>query len=302
MQAKVFSLDSLDDLDRALVTFSSKAEYAMTVMQAELRRQWADLSGREEDARAEVRNWVEALHDAEDDDERESCAYSLSEARERLSRIRSWQARIDEERSAFLAQAARFKHLLDQTLPGGRELLRTKTGELRAYGAVQLEPDASTAAGGSASGTIPRSSELSISSPMKLTEHRLPAGFVWVPLVEISKARLAGVASKGDYKKVPYATMATGLRRLAAEILPKISTNPDTLDRDSFRHLDEAAGESYEDGLERIYEAFFCKDFVYLERRRGEEKFDVTNGLHRIRVALDLGWDAIPARVKDLRS
>ena len=54
--------------------------------------------------------------------------------------------------------------------------------------------------------------------------------------------------------------------------------------------------------LQQIYDAFFNKEYVYLERRRGQEKFDITNGRHRIRIALDLGSDAIPARVKDLRS
>ena len=96
--------------------------------------------------------------------------------------------------------------------------------------------------------------------------------------------------------------MVNGLRRLAAEILPRINANPDTLDRDSFRSLDETTGERYEDGLQSIYEAFFCEEFVYLERQRGQEQFEITNGRHRIKVALDLGWDAIPARVKDLKA
>lgn len=301
MQAEVLSLDSLDDLDRALATFSSQAADALTTMAAQFHRRRADLDSQEKDARAEVDHWVERLELAEDEDECESCMSSLSVARERLSISRYWQAKVREEHASFLTQVALFKRLLDQTLPRGRDLLRTRTGELRAYGAVQLEPGES-AAGGSFSGTVlPTPGEASPSNPAKLTEHRLPDGFVWVSLTEISTAGLAGVASKDDYKKVAYDTMATGLRRLAAEILPQINANPDALDRDSFRHLDEMAGESYEEGLQRIYEAFFCKDFVYLERRRGQEKFDITNGRHRIQVALDLGWDAIPARVKDLR-
>jgi len=303
MQAEILSLDRLEDLARALATFSIKAADAVTTMRAEFLRQRADLDGQEEDARVEVSNWVEAFQFAEDYDERESCAYSLSEAQERLSRIRGWQVRVREEHSAFLVQATQFGCLLDQALPKSHELLMIRIGDLRTYGAMQPDSVVSTAAKGSVSGLFPLpSGEVFTPSPVKLTEHRLPDGFVWVPLAEISEDELAGIASQAGYKKVPYATMVTGLRRLATEILPRISANPNTLDRDSFRSLDETAGESYEDGLQRIYEAFFCNDFVYLERRRGREKFEVTNGRHRIRVALDLGWEAIPARTKDLRS
>jgi hypothetical protein len=299
MQAEILSLDSLDDLDRALATFSTRAAEAVTAMRAELLHRQADLDGQEEDARAEVSNQVEALQLAEDDDERESCACSLSEAREQLSRIRGWQARVREEHAAFLTQAALFDRLLDQALPRNREFLRTRIGELRAYGAVQPEPDSSAAAYGSVS---VQAGEVSPPSPMKLTDHCLPDRFVWVPLAEISEAELAGVATKDAYKKVEYDKMATGLRRLAAEILPRIQADPDRIGSDAFYSLDKASGEGIENGLQQIYDAFFHKEYVYLERRKGQDKFEVTNGCHRIRVALDLGWDAIPARVKDLRS
>jgi hypothetical protein len=302
MQAEVLSLDSLDNLESALAAFSGKAADAVAAMRAEFLRRQADLDGRADDARAEVDSWAEALQLAEDDDERASCACSLAEARERLGRILSWQARAQEDHAAFLNQVTRFESLLDQTLPRGREFLRSRAGELRAYGAVQPEPSAG-AAKGNVSATVPLApGGFSPARPAKLTDYLLPDGFIWVPLAEIGAAELAGIASKDDFKKVPYATMATGLRRLAAEILPRISVNPDAVGRDSFFSLDEAAGESNEDGLLRIYEAFFCKDFIYLERRKGQEKFEVTNGRHRIRVAMDLGWEAIPARVKDLRS
>src|SRR5690242_5649372 len=112
MQAEVHSRDSLDDLERALAAFSSRATDAVAAMSSEFLRRQADLDGQEDNARSEVNYWSEALELAEDDDERESCAYSLSQARERLGRIRDWQARVQEEYSVFLTQTARFKRLL----------------------------------------------------------------------------------------------------------------------------------------------------------------------------------------------
>jgi hypothetical protein len=310
MQAEILALDRLDDLVTALATFASKAADALTAMREEFLRQQRDLDEREEEARGEVRYCAEALQLAElaeDDSERESCAYSLAEARERLGRIRSWQARVREESSAFAAQETRFERLLDQTLPKGQEFLTTRIDHLRAYGAVQLELGAGAATPGPVSEPAPLSAGavggVSPPDPEKLTDHPLPDGFVWVPLAEINETRLAEITSEADYKKgVSYATMLNGLRRLATEILPRLRQDPNALGLDSFRSLDKEAGESFENGLERIYEAFFCKDYIYLERPRGEEKFGITNGRHRIRVAQDLGWEAIPARIKDLRS
>jgi hypothetical protein len=83
--------------------------------------------------------------------------------------------------------------------------------------------------------------------------------------------------------------------------LPIIATAKDKHPRDAFRDLDEKSGVTYENGLLRIYEAFFGQqDYIYLERPRGSSSFSITNGRHRVKVAQDLGWDAIPARVKDL--
>jgi hypothetical protein len=303
-QVEVLSRESLDHLEAALAKFSSRAKDALDAMRGDFLRQQDALDREEEEAQSEACYWLEALQEAEDDDVRESCASSFAAARERLGRIRGWQARARERQSQFVAQAARFDRLLDQTLPRCREFLKAKSGELRAYAAIQPEP-AVTGASPPPSAATPQPLQTGVAppaDPKTLADFRLPAGFVWVPLAEISDSELAGVDAEGMYKKVPYATMQTGLRRLAAEVLPRLDADPDGLDRDSFARLDEAGGQGYEHGLQRIYEAFFCQDFIYLERRRGQEKFDITNGRHRIRVALDLGWEAIPARVKDLRS
>jgi len=302
MQAEILALDRLDDLVTALAIFAGKAADALSAMREEFLRQQRDLDEREEEARGEVRHWAEALELAEDDGERESCAYSLAEARERLGRIRGWQARVREESAAFAAQETRFERLLDQALPKSQEFLTTRIDHLRTYSAMQLESDTGAATPGPVPPSAGGAGGVSSPDPEKLTDHPLPDGFVWVPLAEISSTRLAEITSEEDYRKVPYATMVTGLRRLAAEILPRLRQDPNALDLNSFRGLDKEARESYENGLERVYEAFFCKDYIYLERAKGQEKFEIANGRHRIRVAQDLGWGAIPARIKDLRS
>ena len=189
MQAEVHSRDSLDDLERALAAFSSKATDAMAAMSSEFLRRQADLDGREDNAQSEVNYWTEALELAEAEDERESAPTRCPRHGNGWGRIRDWQARVQEEFSVFLTQTARFKRLLDQTVPKGQGFLRTRTEELRAYAAVQ--PQAGGAGNVNVSRPIsPPAGGVASTGPMRLTEHRLPNGFVWVPLAEISAARV----------------------------------------------------------------------------------------------------------------
>lgn len=302
MQAEVQSHEALNHLERALASFSSKSTQAVTAMSTQFQRQWFELSSREVAAQHEVYHWEIALEVAEYDEERERARFSLGVAQERLERVRNWQASVRDEYEVFRSQLKRFERLLDQVIPRGRNFLRSRSEELVTYGAVQPGLAASGAAGVSSSGSVfTATSETASAVPMRLTDHLLPTGFRWVPLAEVSEADLDGVSSKDSYRKVEYDKMATGLRRLVEEILPRIQSNADRVGSDTFRGLDEVSGEGFENGLQQVYDAFFGKDYVYMERRRGEETFRVTNGRHRIRVAIDLGWDAVPARVKDLR-
>lgn len=308
MEAELLSLESLCDLEGAVATFSGKARDLLDALRAELRHREALLNEREDAARQEVAYWRSAVEGAEESEDLESYLSELSAARERLENVSRWQARIGEERTRFTVEAARFDRLLDQAVPACRGDLKAKIADLRSYGSIQLDlrDGASSAAAVGAAAEGPLSSvspavEIPVGPPAKLTDLSLPDGFVWVPLAQVSQARLpsfsAGVANKG----VSYEAMVSGLRRFAGEVLPRISLDPNGLGFDAFRALDEAAGQDYEHGLQRLYEGFFGKDFIYLVRGEDQEKFAITNGGHRIRVALDLGWDAIPARVKDLQ-
>jgi len=63
-----------------------------------------------------------------------------------------------------------------------------------------------------------------------------------------------------------------------------------------FSRLDRQAGRSYEEGLQRVYEAFFGADHIRLSRFKGSQLWGIDNGRHRIQIARDLGWKFIPAK------
>lgn len=302
MQAKVLSLDSLAELEMAIGRFASAAGEAAAGLRAEFSRRQAFLDEQEEDARAEVSHWREAVDNAEGYDELQGCLFALTEAGSRLGRVRGWRARVLDESLQFGSALAGFDRLLGRTIPASRSYLRSGVADLRAYAAVEL------LSGDRPSGAAPAATAVSppiqgsdpTPRPEQLTDLSLPSGYVWVPLAQVSDVELAGVSSKDDYKKVSYDDMVVGLELLADEVLPRVDADPSGARSEVFLELDEMAGRPHEKGLQQIYDAFFGNEHIYLERQRGMTKFDITNGRHRIRVALDLGWTAIPARVKDL--
>jgi hypothetical protein len=67
-----------------------------------------------------------------------------------------------------------------------------------------------------------------------------------------------------------------------------------------FERLDRQTGRDYQNGLQRVYEAFFGGQHIRLERWRGEAKWDIINGRHRIEVARELGLEAVPAVTEEV--
>jgi len=67
-----------------------------------------------------------------------------------------------------------------------------------------------------------------------------------------------------------------------------------------FFSLDQQAGVSYANGLLRVYEAFFGSEPIHLSRVKGAPQWTVGNGRHRILVAKELGWKAIPAQTVEV--
>lgn len=308
MQAKVHSVDTIADLEQAITSFALASGERLAAMRLEFARRLALLEDKETDAKRVVARWRDTAELSEDLDEIESALAQLEQARERLGRLRSWQMQVREDHALFATAASQFDLLLNQIVPRCQQHLRKQYAELRAYEAVQLADDmadtpAAVVVVAAEVGIQAPSSEPGegAGGPSRVTDFSLPPGFVWVPLSEVSKARLAEVSSLDSYKKVSYDEMVEGFRQLANEVLSRVHADPKGVDRYTFQVLDDAEGRSYEDGLQRVYEAFFGGDgFIYLDRRRGADLFEITNGRHRIRVALDLGWEAVPARVKDL--
>ena len=303
--ADLGSLRVLMDLEVALSRFSKKGHAAVAAIRSAFRRKHVVLNNREEDARREVSECADALSNAGEDDDTVYLSNALAKAEARLENIRAWQAKVLDQNAMFQRQVARFDRLIEDTVRRGRHFLEDKHGDLHAYHIVQLEHNAGTEALNllPIDQHAPRSEERRVLAlPQRMTDFRLPDGFVWVPLTQIDlKNELKELEPETGFKKVPYETMREGFNKLRDEVLPHIHQDTTPRSSDSSQKFDQAEKRDYANGFQRVYDAFFGQqDYIYLVRRKGGEQYEIINGRHRIKIAEDLGWDAIPAQIKDM--
>lgn len=301
-QADVRSIERLSDLHQALLSFVSRAPDGLAQIESQVLRRCAGLAAAESAAEREVQRCREALEAADEDEDAGDLEAELNEATAKCDEIGAANRRVAQCRQAFIASTERVARVLEREGRGGIHFLAARLSALR--DAAGVRPEWGAPSGGKASGGTPQM----IPAPATkggsgLTSFALPRGFTWVQLDEIDLTRgLEGVRGPADFKKVSYDDVVKSLDRLKAEVLPNIQ-NLASSPKDHFREIDAKNGDSYSTGIQRVYEAFFGDhDYVYLERGPRDARFSITNGRHRIKAARDLGWDAIPAQIKDLRS
>lgn len=287
--ADVRMVQVLRDLDGALQRFAVHASGAIEEIRARCDRMRARLDDRADDAARNVRHCA-AMRDSADDDDADYWRNALVEARERRDDVNRWQRRVEEAYDAFRRDTAHFDGMLQETVRRGRDVLHTKIDLLNEYLAIQLDGD----------GSVDRSSvDVTGNTPggIALVAYPLPAGFQWIPLAWIElRQEPSDVQSAAEFRKTDKESMRQGLMRLQEEILPRL-TDEEARTSEYFARLDTRNAAGYEHGLQRIFDAFFGLDHVHLDRANAAGMFSVTNGRHRIRIAQELAWDAIPAKL-----
>jgi len=296
--AHVRSTEALIDLADAFGRFASEGDRLTCDLQREIGDRYIALQEKEDAARDQVEACISGLESADEDD---SGYWSdeLDDARRRLRFIRHRRRQVDEEYSRFRALAAGALRTISQA-PRARAFLLEKIEELRTYHSIVLDvgdrpaPQAALAA----QPRVP----VPVDGGTSLSQFKLPAGFAWVRLADIDlEGGLEAVEGPSDFKKVSHEQMLDGFEKLRRTVLPGME-NVGRPSSSIFQSHDAASRASYDEGVQRVYDAFFgSQDFIYLERGREQDRFDIMNGRHRIMVARDLGWEAIPARVKDMR-
>ncbi|HEY1731472.1 MAG TPA: hypothetical protein VGG15_06975 [Terriglobales bacterium] len=266
-----------------------------------LRKTVQELEERRERSRRELTRLQNEIANAHEDEDTSYAERQCEEAEDALAEIRRWQRAVGESAESYKREALRLEELGTATSSEARAFLRRILDDLAAYFALQTDgaavvfkSDEGTSAPGFATSSAPRET-------FDPTSFSLPPGFQWVPISEIDTAKeLANLSTEKRTKPISYEDMQHGYDTLRTKILPAINDPAHPADKDTFRDRDTADAVPHEKGILRIYEAFFGNDPIHLDRGRSDKLFSIDGGRHRIKVAMDAGWTAVPVKTTDL--
>lgn len=291
---------AIADLDTALGRFAQASLERMRAAETAIRRAAEQLEDRRSELRREVRQLSDEITNADEDEDTSSTRHRLEEAEEALAKIRQCQRNVEASVERYRRASRKLEELSTGITVEARAYLRSVREDLADYFALQKD-GASGPNGVSDQSIDARLATEAAPDVFDPTLFVLPPGHQWVSIDEIDTVReLADVRSREAYEKVSYDEMRRGFDILRQEILPAISGSTHGASSEPFARRDLADGVSYSQGRQRVFDAFFGTDAIYLSRGRDEDLFSVTNGRHRIKVAMDAGWTAVPVRVKDL--
>ena len=266
-----------------------------------------------------------------DDEHPPSCGreeQTLAEARRRLAQAEAEERMATQARQAVQAEAAvyardasRLRATLQSETVKAVEVLRTKVVVLRSYASGGIS------AGGVLTGALAFGAGLAIGAALGQTRQdgaptadppgqvedssavsgapdlsgrvveptlqELHADIRDVPLdlIDLSDSP---VQDEADYHKVSQAEMIAGFEKLARvrRLISQGATDQQLYDTDqAAREEGLPEGQSHHN----IYKVFYGENAIALEK--AGDRYRVLNGYHRLVVARELGWTAIPARI-----
>ena len=294
--------EAIAKFEAALGRFAQASLERIKAAETTISRTADKLEDRRSELRSEMSRLQSAISNADDEDDTSWEQRQLEEVETELSNVRRWQSKIEESVQRYKREAQRQEELSTGTTTEARAYLRGLLSDLSAYFALQKDAGLGSSLGSIAvPAGIAGNSGGSESGVFDPTSFSLPPGYRWVRITEIdTKGELANVQSYQAFEKVPYDEMQRGFHALRHEVLPAMNGTANPAGVDAFASRDAAAGVAYEHGLQRVYEAFFGDDPIYLSRGRDAELFSVTSGRHRIKTAMDAGWTAVPVKASDL--
>ena len=291
---------AIADLETALGRFAQASLERITLAETAIRRTVEQLESRGSELRLELRQLEDEITNAKEDEDTSWTRHRREEAEVALAKVRHWQRNIDASVERYRRESHRLEELSTDKTVEARAYLRSLREDLAAYFALQK--DGSNGFVGIRGDSIDTHTTTEAGpNVFDPTVFVLPLGHQWVRIDAIDTVReLADVQSREAFEKVSYDEMRRGFDMLRREILPEISDPSKGANSDTFASRDLADGVTYSQGLQRVFDSFFGTDAIHLSRGRDAKLFSVTGGRHRIKVAMDAGWTAVPVRLTDL--
>jgi hypothetical protein len=296
-KASLGYLDALSEFREALARFRSIGLSLLGANVAEISGGMRVLDYRLKEARAHVRECEYGYAQA-DEESATDAQRALAGALASLATISRWHGRAEASCQAFRAeQAAMEAALTEQILrcQAQLELKRRQAGEYLAVSLVDTHASGGLGSSGDAARqTRAREPDREAWTLDSITGCQLPPGFVWVDLSQIN--RRDDLREDERFAKVSESDVRRGFGTLLRKVLPYLNKEP-TVTSDTIGMLDGQSEKGTPRSMQTVFDAFFGSEPIVLDRNYADGTFSVTNGRHRIKVARDLGWPAVPAKI-----
>lgn len=295
------SYEAIAELESALGRFAQACLEKIELAERAIDRARDQLENQRIELRHEISRLQSAISAADEEEDVTWEERRLEEAQDELSNIQRWQSRIEDCIMQYNRDEQRIETLCAGTTTEARGYLRGLLSDLSAYFQFQKNSSISiSSAPTTNTDAAPCDGEGSLQQ-FDPTSFSLPPGYRWVQIRDLNvEIELKDVQNQSAFEKVTYEEMRRGFDALRNEVLPAVTDARNPANADTFARRDLAAGVKYEHGLQRVYEAFFGADPIYLSRGRDAAQFSITSGRHRIKAAIDAGWTAVPAKTSDL--
>jgi len=311
----VISSDALEDLQHGLKHFRAFLLDHLQEVKSQVHQLRKKLEEAYRDARNLVRSCQAAVDSADEEDDINSLYDELSEAEQHLHQLERIQRRIEELAQNYQREAIKMHQVADANLPRALAFVDQKQDAVRNLLGIQSEGSVFTGFVETGIRMIAELTETSINTGvdfmegaistvtglLDFTSSPVPSGFQWMRLDSIELTEIwEEVKGPADFRPhTSYDTMIKGLETLRVKVLPAIASQGYTADSFFFAEMDRNADIDFENGTQRVYDAFFGQDAIALQFDPHTGKYNVINGRHRIKAAFDSGWLAVP--VKALR-
>ncbi|HWZ46436.1 MAG TPA: hypothetical protein VNW97_23385 [Candidatus Saccharimonadales bacterium] len=312
----VRSLERLQRFHAALAAFIRRFSGHISTLDAQYSRAYNYIERRHTALSSRVGDLEQILYEADEDSDISHLEEQLEEARSLLEETLECEVRVNAALARHQQQLARIHSLLRSGIPRGRTVLQRKIDALHdILGVIVHDVPVPGASIGQTSAAPTASSPGDSLSPDRglvvaprpysaiMRFYPLPQGFRWIQLDEVAPLELAHARTIAESGKESFANMRKGFAILQQEILPALAKMTPDKAQECFREQDVSAPRS--DGLFRqnVFSAFFgqrAPEVIRLEKRRSDDFYSVINGYHRLHVAIELGWEAIPANAVEV--
>lgn len=308
----VTSFEALQMLEARINRFSSCVTEALDDVEHVIRAKMESLDHAVRERKREVARWQDAYDEADpEDDDVSYMLRRLEDAQEELDNAKRWRRRVEQAYATYASKAKEARSICTSDAARARTVLKEKIESLHEYANLRVEsvtgipigsdsraPGIGDAIFAVAEEVIGRGVDALETSVEMLTNLLLPTGFKWIELDRIETGGLDEVPGDDEFRKLPKSDMIEGINLLRTRILPAIQNDPSGTNEDYFAELDRQEGRVGVNSLKNIYEAYFRGEAIRVEQIDGSGHYRIDHGRHRLKIATELGWPAIPASIR----